>query len=275
MAPRGLAILLGAGPALGAGIARTLASPSQGNLAVALLARNPENLSNLTTSLRNSSSGGVLESFPTDVADPSRLSQTLRDIRNHPTFKDLKLVIAVYNVKHSHKIPFLEETPEKFGESIQTYVRGAMVFGQECARWMLDQYPSSSDSKDQQQPLQKKGTIIFTGTLGALRTNAGYAAYGASRSSVRMLAQSMARELTFEGVHVVHTVVNGGVKDIPEAAEGKGKNMGGEDEETALKIAQGKAIRAESIGKQYLWLSGQPVDCWIHELDLRPAAEKF
>jgi len=79
-----------------------------------------------------------------------------------------------------------------------------------------------------------------------------------------MLAQSMARELTFKGVHVVHSIINGGVKDTVTG--------GKEDEEKCL---QGKNLRAESVGKTYLWLVGQDVDLWTHELDLRPAAEKF
>ena len=40
----------------------------------------------------------------------------------------------------------------------------------------------------------KKGTLIFTGTLGAIRTNANSASHGASRSGARSLAQALAKE---------------------------------------------------------------------------------
>ena len=256
MAPRGIAILLGAGPNVGSGIARVLADPSQGNLAVALLARNSDNLHNLASSLQKSS-GGVLHAFPTDTS-PDNLRKTFSKIKEHEAFKGLKLEVTMWNIKHSHRTPIAEETSDRFGESLQIYVTGAMVFGQESSNWMLAQYPETKEG----EPMQKKGTIIFTGTLGALRANSGFGAYGAGRSGVRMLAQSMARELTFQGVHVVHTIINGGVRDA----------HGGEDEQKCL---EGKTLRAESVGKTYLWLSQQDVDLFTHELDLRPAAEKF
>src|SRR5947207_7454250 len=99
-------------------------------------------------------------------------------------------------------------------------------------------------------PVQKKGTLIFTGTLGALRTNAQYAAYGAGRASVRMLAQSLAREYSARGVHVVHAIANGGITDSSDGAE-------------AEKVRAGLKMRAESVGKTYLWLSEQECDLWV------------
>lgn len=56
-------------------------------------------------------------------------------------------------------------------------------------------------------------TLIFTGTLGALRCSAQFAAYGAGRASVRQLAQTLAREMSEKGVHVVHTIGNGAIVD--------------------------------------------------------------
>lgn len=79
---------------------------------------------------------------------------------------------------------------------------------------------------------EKKGTLIFTGTLGALRANAEFAAYGAGRAGVRMLAQSLAREFSAKGVHVVHTIANGGIED----AEGEDQRVG-------------KKMSADAVGK--------------------------
>ena len=113
--------------------------------------------------------------------------------------------------------------------------------------------------------MTKKGTLIFTGTLGALRSNAQYAAYGAGRAGVRMLAQSLAREYSGRGLHVVHAIANGGITDT--AADEAG--------EAGDKVRAGTRMRAESVGQTYLWLSRQQCDLWVHELDMRPAAEKF
>ncbi|KAL9109278.1 MAG: hypothetical protein Q9227_006033 [Pyrenula ochraceoflavens] len=262
MPPRGVAILLGAGPTSGAGLARVFAASNQGNLAVALLARNPDNLSSLTTKLRSSVPSGVFKDFPADAAEPDSLNRAFDAIRkwNAEELGNLDLKLAVWHVKHTHKKPFEEETTENFSKSLGTYVTGAMAFAKLCTTWMLVQgAPSSEDGK-----MTKCGTLIFTGTLGSLRTNAGFAAYGAGRAGVRMLAQSLAREYSPKGMHVVHTIANGGI--------------GGEDgagQEEKRKFEAGAKMKAESVGQTYLWLEGQGADLFTHELDLRPAAEKF
>ena len=75
---------------------------------------------------------------------------------------------------------------------------------------------------------------------------------------MRQLAQSLAREMSPRGVHVVHTIANGAIEDRE-----------GEDQEV------GKKMSADAVGKTYLWLSEQEPELWTHELDMRPAAEKF
>ncbi|GKT44437.1 putative oxidoreductase [Colletotrichum spaethianum] len=254
MAPKGLAILIGAGPTSGAGIARILASPQHGNLAVALLARNPDNLQNLASDLRKSTNG-ILHSFPTDT-QPDNLRRAFQQIADHPDFKDLKLKLAIYHVKNSSKKPFLEETPEAFNDSMSTYTTGGVVFAQEALKLMYAQNGGQTLLADTNGV--KKGTIIFTGTLGAMRTNQQYAAYGASRAAARMVAQSIAKEHSKFGVHVVHAIANGGIIDEDNGDTKTGKKM-----------------RAEDVGELYLWLSQQPSSLWTHELDMRPAQETF
>ena len=254
MAPSGLAILIGAGPTSGAGIARVLANPKYGNLAVALLARNADNLNLLASDLRKSS-GGILNAFPTDT-QPDNLRRTFKEISEHPDFKDLKLKLAIYHIKHSSRNPFLEETAEAFGDSMQIYTTGAFTFAQEALK--LIYAGSGGQTLLAETNGEKKGTIIFTGTLGALRTNPNYAAYGATRAAARMVAQAVAKEHSKFGVHCVHAIANGAITD--------------EDKE---KIQTGKSMAAEEVGRTYLWLSQQPSSLWIHELDMRPAQESF
>ncbi|KEY64035.1 hypothetical protein S7711_07398 [Stachybotrys chartarum IBT 7711] len=255
MAPTGFAILIGAGPTSGAGIARVLANPQAGNLAVALLARNPEKLNALTDDLRKSSNGGILHPFPTDT-QPENLRDAFQKIANHSAFKDLKLQLAVYHVKNSARKPFLEETPEAFNDTMQTYTTGAVVFAQEALKLVYAQNGGQTPLAETEG--KKKGTIIFTGTLGAMRTNTNYASYGASRAAARMVAQAIAKEHSKFGVHVVHAIANGGIIDE-------------ENENTRT----GKSMRAEDVGRTYLWLSQQPSSLWTHELDMRPAQETF
>lgn len=83
--------------------------------------------------MRKTSPGAVLETFPTDTSKVS-LEKTFQEIQNHQSFKDLKLDMAVYSIKHSSKKPFLEETREDFEDSLETYVGGAFTFAQESLK---------------------------------------------------------------------------------------------------------------------------------------------
>jgi NAD(P)-dependent dehydrogenase (short-subunit alcohol dehydrogenase family) len=150
---------------------------------------------------------------------------------------------------------FTEGTNKQdFTSSLTTYVGGAMEFGQlALARFFADHGDEGLAAGT-----GKKGTLIFTGTLGAMRTNAQYASYGAGRAGVRMLAQALAKEFSEKGVHVAHVIANGGIED----AQGQAQE-------------EGKRISADSVGRTYLWLSRQTVDLWVHELDMRPACERF
>lgn len=218
--------------AQGAGIARMLAHPSHGNLAVALLARRPDALQDLAKDLRSQTPGGVFETFATDTS-PEKLRKAFADIKDHQSFKDLKLRMAIYSIKNSSKKPFLSETYEDFMEPIETFVGGAMLFSQLA----IKRFFADHGEKTLAEGSEKKGTLIFTGTLGALRCNAEYASYGASRSSVRQLAQALAREMSAKGIHVAHAIANGRITDA-------------DNDDTK----RGKHITAEAVGRTYLWL---------------------
>jgi NADP-dependent 3-hydroxy acid dehydrogenase YdfG len=139
-------------------------------------------------------------------------------------------------------------------DPLETYVGGAMVFAQESIKMFFEHHGDATLADG----AEKKGTLIFTGTLGALRCNAEFASYGASRASVRQLAQALAREMSPKGIQVVHTIANGRITDA-------------DNEDTK----SGKHIAAEAVGKTYLYLAQQEPTLWTHELDLRPAQEKF
>lgn len=72
------------------------------------------------------------------------------------------------------------------------------------------------------------------------------------------MAQGLAKEYSPIAIQVVHTIVNGAVKDEDGDAQ-----------------KTGKTISAEALGKNYLWLAQQEPTLWTHELDMRPAQEKF
>ena len=142
----------------GAGIARILASPSHGNLAVALLARRQDSLDDLAKDLRSQSPEGVFETFATDTS-PDKLRKAFADIKAHQSFKDLKLRLAIYSIKNSSKKPFMEETFDDYMEPLQTYAGGAMLFAQESIKRLF----ADHGEKTLAEGAEKKGTVIFTG----------------------------------------------------------------------------------------------------------------
>ena len=131
-----------------------------------------------------------------------------------------------------------------------------MTFAQEALKRL---FADHGDADLASGAAGKKGTIIFTGTLAAVRTTtAQYAAYSAGRAGVRLLAQGLAKDYSTKGIHVVHAVANGRIED------GDG-----------LDQKSGLYMSADAVGLEYWHLCEQEPALWTHELDMRPAQEKF
>jgi len=111
-----------------------------------------------------------------------------------------------------------------------------------------------------------RGTILFTGATASVRGSAGFAAFSGAKHALRALAQSMARELGPQGVHVEHVVIDGAIdtefirSNFPERA--------------ALKNRDG-ILSPEAIAEAYWQLHSQHRTAWTHEMDLRPWMETW
>jgi hypothetical protein len=105
--------------------------------------------------VRKTSPNAVLETFSTGTSKVS-LENTFKEIQKHHSFKDLKLKMAIYSIKHSTKKPFLEETREDFEESLETYVGGAFTFAQES----LKRFFTDHGEKGLAEAGEKKGVRI-------------------------------------------------------------------------------------------------------------------
>jgi NAD(P)-dependent dehydrogenase (short-subunit alcohol dehydrogenase family) len=99
-----------------------------------------------------------------------------------------------------------------------------------------------------------------------LRGGSGYAAFSGAKAALRMLAQSMARELGPQGVHVAHVIIDGAIdtdfirQRHPDFDNAKAANL---------------VLSPDAIAAQYVMLHKQPRSAWTHELDLRPWGEKW
>ena len=111
-----------------------------------------------------------------------------------------------------------------------------------------------------------QGTIIFTGATASLRGRANFSAFASAKFALRALAQSMARELGPQGIHVAHPIIDGAIDTafirdtFPQLYQ--------------LKEQDG-ILNPEHIAETYWQIHCQPRDCWVHELDLRPWSETF
>jgi NAD(P)-dependent dehydrogenase (short-subunit alcohol dehydrogenase family) len=109
-------------------------------------------------------------------------------------------------------------------------------------------------------------TIVFTGATASIRGRAGLAAFASAKNGLRAVAQSMARELGPEGIHVAHVVIDGGVDGT--VARSTGRDIDALLERDAI-------MKPADIAAAYVNLHRQPRSAWTHELDLRPWVETW
>ncbi|MEO0501075.1 MAG: SDR family oxidoreductase, partial [Pseudomonadota bacterium] len=111
-----------------------------------------------------------------------------------------------------------------------------------------------------------RGTILFTGATASMRGAAGFSAFAGAKHALRALAQSMARELGPQGIHVAHIVVDGMI-------DGKFARENFPDVEARLERQE--ILSPDAIAEAYVMLRRQDRSAWTHELDLRPWTEAF
>ena len=114
-----------------------------------------------------------------------------------------------------------------------------------------------------------RGTILFTGATDSVRGGPGFAAFAAAKFGLRAVAQSMARELAPENIHVAHLIIDGAIDSAAihkrlSAATGAMPDL-----------APDGLIQTSSVAEAYWALHHQSRDGWTHELDLRPYSERW
>lgn len=159
--------------------------------------------------------------------------------------------VAVFNIGANVNFPIRDMTTRVYSKVWEMACLSGFLMGREAARRMV---PRGS------------GTILFTGATASLRGGKGFAAFSGAKAALRMLAQSMARELGPEGVHVAHVVIDGAIdtdfirQRHPDFDAAKAKDL---------------ILSPEAIAANYVMLHNQPRSAWTHELDLRPWGETW
>jgi NAD(P)-dependent dehydrogenase (short-subunit alcohol dehydrogenase family) len=231
-APRfNTALIVGAGAGLSASLARALA---QEGIKVVLAARTPADLEPLVKAT------GAL-AFACDAsrhADVEKLFGELDKIFGGPE-------IVIYNASYRTRGPLIDLDPTEVEKALAVSAFGAFLVAQQAARRMLP---------------RRHGAIMFTGASASVKGYAQSAPFAMGKFALRGLAQSMARELNPQGIHVAHVVIDGGIKSARRAEPAD---------------APASLLDPDAIAASYLHLLHQPHSAWSSEIVLRPWVEKF
>ena len=240
-----VALIVGAGDFIGGAIAKRFAA---GGYVAAVGRRKADQLAPLVEEIEKG--GGRARAFALDARDEESVSSVFAAIE-----RDLgPLEVVVYNVGANVYFPITETTSRVFRKVWEMACLGGFLCGREAARVMLP---------------RKRGSIFFTGATASVRGGKGYAAFAAAKSGLRALAQSMARELGPENIHVAHLVIDAGVDTawVRERIAESGRDPAQLPPDTLMNPA--------SVGEAYWMLHQQSRDAWTFELDLRPHRESW
>jgi NAD(P)-dependent dehydrogenase (short-subunit alcohol dehydrogenase family) len=232
MKKRETALIVGAGSGLSASLARRLAGEG---FHVALAARNPEKLQDLSESID-------ALALKCDATDAGQVEDAFAAVEKKWAAPDL----VVYNASFRTRGPVAELQPKDVERALAVCAFAGFLVGQAAAKRML---------------ARGSGAIFFTGASASVKGYANSAPFAMGKFALRGLAQSMARELAPKNIHVAHFVIDGGIK---AAADARAHERGDDG-----------MLLPDEIAKNYLHVYRQHRSAWSWELELRPWLERF
>jgi len=236
------ALVIGAGDATGGAIARRFAREG---FTACVTRRNADKLAPLVA--RIEAEGGKARAFGSDARKEEAMAALVDTIEREVG----PIEVAAFNIGANVRFPIRETTSRVYFKVWEMACFAGFLMGREVAKAMVP---------------RGRGTILFTGATASVRGSAGYSAFSGAKHALRALAQSMARELAPQGVHVAHVVIDGAIDtefirtNFPARA--------------ALKDQDG-ILNPEAIAEVYWQLHRQPRSAWTHEMDLRPWMETW
>jgi NAD(P)-dependent dehydrogenase (short-subunit alcohol dehydrogenase family) len=225
------ALIVGAGAGLSASLARAFAKEG---MQVALAARAPDKLKRLADDI----GARAFECDASQRYDVEAVFKALDDAKTAPD-------VVVYNASYRTRGPLIDLDPAEVEKAIAITAFGGFLVAQAAVRRMLP---------------HRHGAVFLTGASAGVKGYAQSAPFAMGKFALRGLAQSMARELSPQGIHVAHVVIDGGIRSArrQEAA----------DKPDSL-------LDPDAIAQSYIHLLNQPRNAWTWELEVRPWVEKF
>ena len=237
-----VALVIGAGDSTGGAIAKRFAK--EGFIAC-VTRRSADKLQPLVDSIH--AEGGQAFGYASDARKEDDVAALFTQIEaEHGPIE-----VMVFNIGANVPCSILEETARKYFKIWEMACLSGFLNAQQAARRMVK---------------RGRGTILFTGATAGLCGSANFAAFAGAKHALRALAQSMARELGPQNIHVAHVVVDGAIDtDFIRTSF---------PERYALKDQDG-ILNPDHIAENYWYLHSQPRDAWTFELDLRPYMERW
>ena len=238
-------LVVGAGDYIGAAIARRFAA---GGYTICLGRRNGDKSADLVKEITEA--GGEAYAYTLDAREETQIEERFAAIESD--IGPMEVVIS--NPGGNVNFPIRDTTHRVFYKVWLMACLTGFLTGREAAKHMVP---------------RGKGSIFFTGATASLRGGSGFAAFASAKFALRGLAQSMARELGPEGIHVAHLIIDAGVDTafVKERYRDRGIDPDGLPPHTLM--------NPESVGEAYWTLHNQTPDAWSHEIDLRPFREKW
>jgi len=225
------ALIVGAGEGLSASLARLFARE---NIRVALAARKIEKLGELCTKTG-------AKAFACDATNAEEVERLFGLVEREIATPD----VVVYNASGRARGAFLDLVAVDVAQAIAVSAFGGFLVAQQAAKRMLP---------------NKHGAILFTGASASVKGYAQSAPFAMGKFALRGLAQSTARELSPQGVHVAHFVIDGGIRSAAR---------------TEAPDRPDSMLDPDAIALSYWNVLQQPRSAWTWEMELRPWVEKF
>jgi NAD(P)-dependent dehydrogenase (short-subunit alcohol dehydrogenase family) len=225
------ALIVGAGSGLSASLGRALAKDG---IKVALAARTTGDLDGLVKEVG-------AQAFACDAAQRGDVEKLFADVDASLGAPD----IVIYNASFRTRGPFVEIDPLDVEKALAVTAYGAFLVAQQATRRMLP---------------KKHGAILLTGASAGVKGYPQSAPFAMGKFALRGLAQSMARELSPQGIHVAHVVVDGGIRSARRSDPADSPDS---------------TLDPDAIAGSYMHLIHQPRSAWAWEIELRPWVEKF
>ena len=238
--------VIGAGDYIGAAIAKKFAAEG---FTVFAGRRNGEKLEPLKAEIEAAGGRVVIRSL--DAREEDQVAAFLKDADD-----TAPLEVCIFNIGANVNFPLLETTSRVFRKVWEMACYSGFLSAREAARRMVP---------------RGKGCIFFTGATAGLRGGVGYAAFASAKFGLRALAQSAARELGPQNIHVAHLVIDSGV----DTAWVRERIRASQGDAALANLPERTLMRPEAVAESYWALYQQPADAWTFEQEIRPFGEKW